>query len=97
MRRALITAAILALSFSAGGTAFADDDDDVTGTDVPRDQWRPVTEIIQQFTGMGYQVQGIEGDDNLYEVEAIDPNGLWVKAYVHPVSGEILKERSDDD
>ena len=46
---------------------------------------------------MGYQVQGIESDDDLYEVEAIDPNGLRVKAYVHPVSGEIQRERSDDD
>jgi hypothetical protein len=96
MRRGLMTAAIFALSFSAGGAAFADDDD-ITGPDVPRDQWRPVTDIVEQFTGMGYQVQGIEGDDNLYEVEAIDPNGLWVKAYVHPVSGEILRERGDDD
>ena len=96
MRRALMIAAIFALSFSAGGTAVADDDD-ITGPDVPRDQWRPVTEVIERFTSMGYQVRGIEGDDNLYEVEAIDPNGLWVKAYVHPVSGEILKERSDDD
>ena len=96
MRRALIIAAIFALSFGGGGTAFADDDD-IRGPDVPRDQWRPVTEIIEQFTTMGYQVRGIEGDDNLYEVEAIDPNGLWVKAYVHPVSGEILRERGDDD
>jgi hypothetical protein len=46
---------------------------------------------------MGYEVRGIESDDDPYEVEAIDPNGLWVKAHVHPVSGEILRERSDDD
>jgi hypothetical protein len=96
MRRAQTIAAMLALSFGVGGTAFADDDD-ITGPDVPRDQWRPITEIVEQFTAMGYQVRGIEGDDNLYEVEAIDSNGLWVKAYVHPVSGEILRERSDDD
>jgi hypothetical protein len=96
MRKALILAAIFTLSLSVRGTAFADDDD-ITGTDVPRDQWRPITEIIEQFTAMGYKVRGIEGDDNLYEVEAIDPNGLWVKAYVDPASGEILKQRSDDD
>ena len=40
-------------------------------------QWRPITENIEQFTGMG--------DDNLYQVEAIDPDELWVKGYVHPV------------
>jgi hypothetical protein len=30
-------------------------------------------------------------------VEALDADGLWVKAYVHPVSGEMLKERREDD
>jgi hypothetical protein len=88
--------AMFALLLGVGVVAFAGDEDRTT-TGVPREQWRPITEIIERFTGMGYQVQGIEGDDNLYEVEAIDPNGLWVKAYVDPVSGEILKERSDDD
>jgi hypothetical protein len=34
-------------------------------------QWRPITENIEQFTGTG--------DDNLYQMVAIDPNGLWVK------------------
>jgi hypothetical protein len=96
MRRSLVIAAIFALSFGVGRPVFADDDD-TARTGVPRDQWRPITEVVEQFTAMGYEVRGIEGDDNLYEVEAIDPNGLWVKAYVHPVSGEILKERSDDD
>jgi hypothetical protein len=88
--------AVFALLFGVGVAAFAADEDRTTAG-VPREQWRPITEIIERFTGMGYEVRGIEDDDGLYEVEAIDPNGLWVKAYVNPVSGEILKERSDDD
>jgi hypothetical protein len=94
MRRALIV--FSALWFGVGVTALASEGDRAT-VGAPREQWRPITEVIEQFTAMGYQVQGIESDDDLYEVEAIDPNGLWVKAHVHPVSGEILRERSDDD
>ena len=71
MGRALMIGAVLALSFRVGDMAFADDDD-ITGTNVPRDQWRSGHPIIEQFTTMGYQVRGIEGDDNLYEVQAIE-------------------------
>ena len=95
MRRVPVVAGF-ALLLGVGAAAFAADEDRTT-TGVPREQWRPIGEIIERFTGMGYEVRGIEGDDDLYEVEAIDPNGLWVKAYVDPVSGEILRERNDDD
>ena len=87
--------AVFALLFGVGVAAFAADE--ASTTVAPREQWRPITEIIEQFTDMGYEVRGIEDDDGLYEVEAIDSNGLRVKAYVDPVSGEILRERSDDD
>jgi hypothetical protein len=95
MRRAAV-GALFALWLGFGGAALAGDED-TRAAGVPREQWRPIAEIIERFTEMGYQVQGIEGDDNVYEVEAVDPNGLWVQADVDPVSGEILKERSDDD
>jgi hypothetical protein len=96
MRRVLIVPTVFALWFGVGVTALASEEDSTT-VGASREQWRPITEIIEQFTTMGYEVRGIESDDDLYEVEAIDPNGLWVKAYVHPVSGEILRERSEDD
>lgn len=96
MRRVPLLSTIFAFSFGVGVTAFAADEDS-TRRGVSREQWLPITEIIEQFTTMGYQVRGIEDDDGVYEVEAIDPNGLWVKAHVDPVSGEILRERSDDD
>jgi hypothetical protein len=54
-------------------------DDDSTRSDVPLDRWRPITEKIDQMPAMGYQVWGIQGDDNLQKPEAIDPGGLWVK------------------
>ncbi|MGH8545451.1 MAG: hypothetical protein ACREX3_17855 [Gammaproteobacteria bacterium] len=54
-------------------------DEDSTRIDVLHEQWRPITENIEPFTGMG--------DDNPCEVEAIDPDGLWVKGHVHPVPG----------
>jgi hypothetical protein len=52
-------------------------DQDSTRIDVLHEQWRPITENIEQFTDMG--------DDNFYQVEAVDPDGLWIKGYVHPV------------
>jgi len=95
MHRFLIVPTVFALWIGVAVTALASEEDSTVGA--PRDQWRPITEIIEQFTTMGYEVRGIESDDDRYEVEAIDPNGLSVKAHVHPVSGEILRERSDDD
>jgi hypothetical protein len=40
--------------------------------EVPHEQWRPISEIVDQFTAMGYQVRGIERSDSLHQVEAID-------------------------
>ena len=40
-------------------------DDDSTLSDVPRAHWRPITGNFEQFTAMGYQIRGIEGDVNL--------------------------------
>jgi hypothetical protein len=66
MRRVPV-GALFALLLGLGVAAFAADEDSTT-TGVPREQWRPMTEIIERFTGMGYQVRGIEDDDSLYEV-----------------------------
>jgi 5-enolpyruvylshikimate-3-phosphate synthase len=96
MRRVPLVSTVFALLFGVGITAFASDEDS-TRSGVPREEWRPITEIIEQFTTMGYEVRGVEDDDGVYEVEAIDANGLRVKADVDPVSGEILSERHDDD
>jgi hypothetical protein len=54
-----------------GRYGFPAPDEDSTRIDVLHQQWRPITENIEQFTGTG--------DDNLYQMVAIDPNGLWVK------------------
>jgi hypothetical protein len=51
-------------------------DEDSTRINVLHEQWRPITENIEQFHR--------DGDDNHCQVEAINPDGLWVKGYVHP-------------
>ena len=95
MRRASVVAMFaLLLGVGVASSAAAQER---RATAVSREEWRPITEIIDQFTEMGYEVRGIEDDDGVYEVEAIDPNGFRVKADVDPVSGEILRERGDDD
>jgi hypothetical protein len=82
MGRAQIKAAIFALPSGVGDVAFAADDDS-TRIDLPLDQWRPITDTIDQFTAM-HQVRGIEGDDSLPKPEATGPNGLSIKACLHP-------------
>jgi hypothetical protein len=59
-------------------------DQDSTRIDVLHEQWRPITENIEQFTDMG--------DDNFYQVEAVDPDGLWIKGYVPPVPGRAAAD-----
>jgi hypothetical protein len=52
MRKVPIVPTVFALSLAAGVTAFAADDDSMAA-DVPHEQWRPITEIVEQFTAMG--------------------------------------------
>jgi hypothetical protein len=96
MRSVAVGLTVFALWLGVGTAALATGQQG-TRTDVPREQWRPIDEIIERLSGMGYEVRGIEGDEGVYEVEAVDPNGVWVKAYVDPVSGELLSEQPDDD
>jgi hypothetical protein len=60
--------------------------------EVPHEQWRPISEIIDQFTAMGYQVRGREVSDSLHPVEAIDLHGTM--GHVHPVSGPAATWRN---
>jgi hypothetical protein len=52
MGRAQIIAAIFTLPLGVDDVALAADDDS-TRSDVPLDQWRPISETIDQFTAMG--------------------------------------------
>lgn len=67
--------------------------DDYGPLNVPRDQWLPVSEVIQKLEGQGYKVHEIEVDDGAYEFEGTTDAGVRVEACVHPATGELLTGR----
>lgn len=85
------------LSVALAVPAFAGDDDYVGPLNVPRDQWLPVSEVVQKIEAKGFKIREIEADDGVYEFEAIDANGARVEGHAHPATGEILNTRPDYD
>ena len=94
MRKLLIVPGfILAVAAASPILASSDDRSDVS---VPRDQWMSIFQISEKLEALGYEIREIEIEDGVYEVEAVDKNGMRVEAYIHPATGEILKEKEDD-
>jgi len=104
-----ITAAVLATGLAAapavaasngtvdsGYTTTGNSDDGYRGARAPAGNWMSIGAIADQFTQKGYTVRGVEVDDGRYEVEAIDPNGMMIEAYVDPVTGRVLRQERDD-
>ena len=94
MKKLLIIPA-LAVAMAAATPLFASEND-TPKIDVPRTQWLSVSEIAEKFEAMGYQIHEIEVEDGVYEIEAVDKNGMRVEAYVHPATGDVLEEKADD-
>jgi len=91
----LLAASVLSLALAA--PALADDDDYFGPLNVPRDQWLPVSEVVQKIEAKGYKIREIEADDGVYEFEAIDSAGARIEGHAHPATGEILNTRPDND
>lgn len=85
------------LSFALAAPAFADDDDYHGPLNVPRDQWLPVSQVVQKIEAKGFKIREIEADDGVYEFEAFDSSGARVEGHAHPATGEILNTRPDND
>jgi hypothetical protein len=94
MRKLLILPTLVFAIAAAAGSASASNDD--VRVDVPRDQWLTIAQITEKFTSQGYDVRQVEVEDGGYEIHAIDKDGKRLEAYVHPVTGELLKSEIDD-
>jgi hypothetical protein len=95
MRNFLIVPALAtAIAGSAASLALAASD--TPKVDVPREQWLSIGQITDKLTAQGYQVRKVKAEDNGYEVDAVDKNGMRLEADIHPVTGEILKSEDDD-
>lgn len=55
-------------------------------------------QIIEKLESAGYtQIHDIEKDDGMWEVDAVNSAGQRVELDVDPVSGNVVRERPDDD
>lgn len=87
----------LAAAIAVSAASFALAASDTPKVDAPREQWLSVGQITDKLTAQGYQIRKVKAEDNGYEVDAVDKNGMRLEADIHPVTGEILKSESDDD
>lgn len=65
---------------------------DVKCTKLPKDQWKPHTELAAKLTQEGWQIRRMEVTSSCYEVYAKDPKGKRVEAFFNPVTFERVEE-----
>lgn len=94
MKKTLTALVLVSGLAGIAGTAFASEGE--VKIDAPRDQWMSVEQITQKFTDQGYKVRQVKREKGAYEIYALDANGKRIEAYVHPVTGEIIKSDMDD-
>lgn len=90
--------ATFAIAAMASGPVLADDDDDSGAKCGISDKaaWMSIADITARAEATGLQVRKVETDDGCYEVYGIDEQGQRVEAYLHPVSGAVVKTEIDD-
>ena len=91
MRKALMTSALVLATAAAAGFAAASDDG--VRVNVSKERWLSIAQIAEKLTAQGYDIREIEIDDGAYEVSATK-DGKRVKAYLHPATGEILRQKT---
>lgn len=64
---------------------------------VPRDKWLTVAQVTEKFTSQGYDVRQVKIEKGAYEMYAIAKDGKRVEILVHPATGEILSDESEED
>jgi hypothetical protein len=92
--RFLIVPVLTLTMVAATGQAFASGDD--TAIDAPRDQWLTIEQVTAKFTSEGYDVRQVKEEDGGYELYAIK-DGERVEAFVHPVTGKLLRSETGED
>jgi hypothetical protein len=90
MRKTLIASAT-ALTLLAAGPALASDDVP-EGATAPRSEWMSKDQISRLVESKGHTVTLVVIEENVYEVMATAANGEKLELYVHPMSGEILRQ-----
>jgi hypothetical protein len=65
---------------------------DVKCTTLPKEQWKPHTELQAKLAKEGWQIRRMEMTESCYEVYAKDPKGKRVEAFFNPVTFERVEE-----
>ncbi len=99
MRNILPSAAFagLAVLVLAAGAASAQAVRTDDSRNASRTGWMSIGEIVAKVEGQRPKVHEIEIDDGVYEVKAIDANGMRVEADLDPTTGEPLRGWKQDD
>lgn len=85
---------LLATAFATAmgaGAAFAQ-----TNTNV-NNSWMSVGDLTAKLEAQGYTVREVERDDDRYEVDVTDRDGVKWDARIDRSTGEILSRDRDDD
>ncbi|NKC51709.1 PepSY domain-containing protein [Ochrobactrum cytisi] len=56
-----------------------------------------MNQIVAKVEGNSYKVHKTEIDDGLYEISAVDANGMRVEAEFNPMTGEPVRNWHHDD
>lgn len=88
-----ILATTTLLAFTTAMPAFATGDNYCGNADTST--WMSVDALKMKAIEMGYDVKKVEIDDGCYEIYAIK-DGKRVEAYLNPVSGDVVRVKSDD-
>lgn len=56
-----------------------------------------IADLSAKLEAEGYTIREIEVERGAYEVEMIDRNGLRVEGYLHPLTGEVMRNRHGRD
>ncbi len=94
MFRMFLTAAALSAALVAIPAHASDDDARCAAA--PRDQWMSIDAAKAKGVELGYEVRQVKEEDGCYELYAIDKNGAKVELYLHPVTGAVVRSKSDD-
>ena len=90
LAKGLITAALLALS--AGQAMASEPKDRIICTEEPQTTWMSEAQARERFQASAYMLLTFKvSSENCHEFYAIEHDGTVVEAYVHPVTGEIVR------
>jgi hypothetical protein len=64
--------------------------------EAPRAQWLSEDAIKAKGAELGYEVRRVKVEDGCYELYALDKNKTKLEVFLNPVTGALVKTKSQD-